>query len=127
MSQIMDSLIPAVSCFGVVSILLLIVGLIVGLRYISYREALALAEKGLARPESNRDGKASLRWGIIIAALGLALSLGLYPLGLSFGSRYPLGFGPWMLFGLIPLFFGLALILIYLLTREKQVETDNHQ
>ena len=114
-------------CGSVVTILLVIFGFVLVMRYLSYRETLALAEKGLVHPErSKNDGKSTLRWGIIIAAVGLALCLGLLPLGMSgFGpSQYPLGLGPWMLFGLLPLFFGLALILIYVLTRDRAKPED---
>ena len=53
--------------------------------------------------------------------IGMALCVGLYPIGfVGGGSRFPLGFGPWMLAGLIPTFFGLGLILIYVLTREDR-------
>lgn len=107
-------------CISVVAVLVVIFGFILLMRFISYRETLALAEKGLMRPErSQRDNKDTLRWGIIIGALGLALCLGLWPIGIS-NSSYPLGIGPWMLFGLLPLFFGLALILIYVLTHDKK-------
>lgn len=105
-------------CVSILGTLGLIVGMIVLLRYMSYRENLALAEKGIIRQSRESDGKASLRWGIILAAVGLALCLGLYPLGAALNAGYPLGFGPWMLFGLIPLFFGLGLILIYVVTKK---------
>ncbi len=109
-------------CLTVVSILLVIFGFILAMRFMAYRETLALAEKGLLRPQRQpqNGGKATLVWGIIISAVGLALCLGLWPLGMMrYGSGgYPLGFGPWMLFGLVPLFFGLALVLVYALTRE---------
>lgn len=107
-------------CLSVVSVLLVIFGFILALRYLSYRETLALAEKGLVRPErQRRDNKDSLRWGVILSGLGLALFLGLWPIGGSSGSQYPFGLGPWMLFGLIPLFFGLSLILIHILTHDR--------
>lgn len=108
-------------CASVAVTLILIFGFILTLRYLNYRETLALAEKGLVRPEKpRRDGKDTLRWGIIIASLGLALSLGLWPIGAANnGAYYPLGLGPWMLFGFVPLFFGLALVLIYVLTYDK--------
>jgi hypothetical protein len=94
--------------------------LIVILRYINYRETLALAEKGLLRPQKPSDGKETLRWGIVIMAIGLALCVGLWPIGFLPGDAYPLGLGPWMVIGIVPTFFGLALILIYALTYERQ-------
>ncbi len=112
-----------VMCSGVIGFFVVLFSFILLLRYLSYRETMALAEKGLVRPRRERAGgnKTVLVWGVVIAAIGLALLVGLWPLGLSgMGIDYPLGFGPWMLFGLLPLFFGLALILIYVLTREEK-------
>lgn len=114
-------------CAGTLGLFGLLFGFILVMRYLSYRETLFLAEKGLVKPQRERNGgsRAALVWGIILAAIGLALTLGLWPLGfVGFGSTYPLGFGPWMLVGLLPLFFGLGLILIYVLTGgSKKVET----
>jgi hypothetical protein len=115
-------------CAGSLGFFVLLFGFILLMRYLSYRETLALAEKGLVRPQRERNGggRAALIWGIIITALGLALTLGLWPLGfIGFGATsYPLGFGPWMLVGLLPLFFGLGLILIYVLTGgSRKIET----
>jgi len=116
------------TCLGIVGFFALLFGFIVVMRYLGYRETLALAEKGLVRPDRTRgsNGKDTLRWGIAIAAVGMALCVGLYPIGfIGGGSRFPLGFGPWMLTGLLPMFFGLALIMIYVLTREdKKAEKD---
>ena len=119
-----------VFCAGGIGFFFLLFAFIVIMRYLNYRETMGLAEKGLVKPprESSRarngGSKAVLVWGIILAAIGLALMLGLWPLGFtSVGRGFPLGFGPWMLFGLLPLFFGLALVLIYVLTQpggEKQ-------
>ena len=94
---------------------------LVAWRWVQYREKLALAEKGLLKPESGLldkggNGKGALRWGVVIASLGLALTVGLWPLGIN--SSYPLGLGPWMIGAFIPLFFGLGLILIYVLTKD---------
>ena len=107
-----------VPCISIVSVLVVIFGFLAFLRYMNYRETIALAEKGLTRPET-KNGKGLLRWGIIIAALGLALSLGLYPIGFLAGSRYPLHLGPWMLGGFVPLFLGLALILSHFLFQKE--------
>jgi hypothetical protein len=117
-------------CAGFIGFFFLLFAFILAMRYLNYRETMGLAEKGLVKPAReparprNGSSKAVLVWGIIIAAVGLALMLGLWPLGFtSMGRGFPLGFGPWMLFGLLPLFFGLALVLIYVLGRpgaEKQ-------
>ena len=103
-----------VPCISIVSVLLVIFGFLAFLRYMNYRETISLAERGLTRPEPKR-GKGLLRWGIVVTALGLALSLGLYPLGFAAGVDYPLRLGPWMLGGLVPLFLGLSLILSHFL------------
>jgi preprotein translocase subunit SecG len=99
--------------------LVLVFAFILVMRYINYQETLKLAEKGLVKPaRANGSGKGTLIWGIIITAIGFALLLGLWPLGVMIGTNIPLGFGPWMLAALLPIFFGLALILVYVLTRE---------
>lgn len=110
----MSDLIP---CFAVTGSLAIVFGFLAFLRYMNYRETVTLAEKGLQRPES-RPRNGLLRWGILITALGLALSVGLYPIGFSSGEAYPLGLGPWMLGGFVPLFLGLGLILLHFLTEK---------
>jgi hypothetical protein len=111
----MNDLIP---CFGVIGVLVVIFGFLAFMRYISYKETLALAEKGLTRPET-KNSKGLLRWGIVVSAIGLALSLGLYPIGFSAGESYPLHLGPWMLGGFVPLFLGLGLVLLHYLTDKE--------
>ncbi len=120
----MNDFIP---CAGGLGFLALVFGFILVLRFMAYRETLALAEKGLVKPQQrNGGGKGALIWGILITAVGLALTLGLWPLGFGIvGSSYPLGFGPWMLVGLVPTFFGVALILIHVLTRDEKKDPDD--
>jgi hypothetical protein len=101
-----------------VSVLLVIFGFLAFLRYMNYKETIALAEKGLTRPES-KSTRPLLRWGIITAALGLALTLGLYLVGFNSADNYPLHLGPWMLGGFIPLFLGLGLLLLHYLTEKE--------
>lgn len=91
------------------------------LRYLKYREIITLAEKGLVYPGYGTNGKGTLRWGIVFTAFGIALCMGLYPLGwLISNGTFPLNFGPWMLAGLIPTFFGLALVTIYFITQKDE-------
>ena len=111
----------AFPCAGFLGFFVLLFAFIAVMRFLNYRETLALAEKGLVRPGQTRgDGKDTLRWGIVITAIGMALCAGLYPIGFIADIGVPLGFGPWMLAGLLPTFFGLGLVLIYVLTREEK-------
>ncbi|HXD08481.1 MAG TPA: DUF6249 domain-containing protein [Anaerolineales bacterium] len=110
----MSDLIP---CISIVSVLLVIFGFLAFLRYMNYKETLALAEKGLTKPQS-KPNKNLLRWGIVITAIGFALTLGLYFFGFDSADIYPLHLGPWMLGGFVPLFLGIGLILVHYLTEK---------
>lgn len=125
-----------VACAGVIGFFLLLFGFLIAWRYFNYIELKALAEKGLVKSQRNNvhvKNQPMLIWGIIITGLGVALTLGLLPVGhTGTGSMYPFGLGPWMLFGYVPLFFGLSLILIHVLTRngkadEKPEELANEE
>ena len=105
-------------CLGIIGTLLIIFGFLAFLRYMKYKETIALAERGLTQPEP-KSNKSLLRWGIVITSLGLALTLGLYLAGFASSEAYPLHLGPWMLGGLIPLFLGLSLVLLHYLTEKK--------
>ncbi len=110
----MSDLIP---CLSIVSVLLVIFGFLAFLRYMNYKETLALAEKGLTKPES-KSNKNLLRWGIVITTIGFALTLGLYAIGFASAENYPLHLGPWMLGGFVPLFLGIGLVLVHYLTEK---------
>lgn len=113
---------PAIPTIGFFVCVVLFLPLMMLMRYLSYRERIAMIEKGMnPRERFPSDGKDLLRWGIATTLLGVALSISLYSIGFmpwSGGETLPLRIGPWMIGGFIPLFFGLALILSYYLTRE---------
>lgn len=111
----MNDILP---CLGVVGTLVVIFSFLAFLRYMNYRETIALAEKGLTRPQTS-SGKGLLRWGIVITSLGLALTIGLYLAGFASAEQYPLHLGPWMLGGFVPLFLGLGLVLLHYLTEKE--------
>jgi hypothetical protein len=111
--------------------LVAIFGTIVLVRWFKHREILAMVEKGLLPAQyaqymnasRGRGGRGLLGWGIALVMLGLALMIGLWPIGFTRAGAenpYPLNFGPWMLGGLIPLFIGLALLITYFLTRKEE-------
>jgi hypothetical protein len=114
-----------VALFGWLIALAIFFGFIVLLRYIEHRERMALIARGID-PNSlrrQRRGVGVLRAGLIIAMVGLALTIGLYPLGfmLPFSiTEAPLHFGPWLLPGLIPLGVGGALVIGYYLGQDNQ-------
>ncbi|MFN8493712.1 MAG: DUF6249 domain-containing protein [Caldilineaceae bacterium] len=90
------------------------------LRYLRHKETMALAEKGLLRAERitqpTGENKNVLRWAVMLIAVGCALCIGLYPIGfVAMPGEFPLNFGPWMIAGLLPLFFGFGLLIIYLI------------
>ena len=101
-------------------------GFIVLLRYLRHRERMALITQGI-NPDSPRSqqrvgrsqrSQRMLRAGLIIAMVGLALTLGLYPVGFILPATVaaaPFHLGPWLLPGLIPLGVGGALIASYYL------------
>ena len=117
-----------------IALLVAIFGTIVLTRWFKHREILAMVEKGLlpeqgllpkqytryVRASRGRGGRGLLGWGVALAMLGLALMIGLWPIGFAAAESYPLHFGPWMLVGLIPLFIGLALLITYFVTRKEE-------
>jgi hypothetical protein len=91
-------------------------------RYLRYKETIALAERGLLRPERPRRNRDTLRWGIVIMMLGVGMSCGLWPLGFMAswsGGTLPFGIGPWMVLGFLPFFFGLALVIIHWVSKRE--------
>lgn len=91
----------------------LVVILVISLRWFSYKEKMALIAQGLPVEEKKDKGesyKLFLAIGLTVSLVGLALSIGLATLG----------FGPWLLFGLIPCFAGLAMVLASLVMRPSK-------
>jgi ABC-type Fe3+ transport system permease subunit len=99
--------------------LVIFLGFIVLLRYIDHRERMAMISRGIDphRRRSKRRGTGVLRAGLITFMVGLALTVGLYPIGFMIPPTYTIPFraGPWLLPGLIPLGVGSALIISYYL------------
>jgi len=100
-------------------------GFIVLLRYLQHREHMAMISSGI-HPDSllppRRRHRGILRAGLIIAMVGLTLTIGLYPIGYILPpifANIPFHLGPWLLPGLIPLGVGIALTTSYYLEREN--------
>lgn len=104
--------------------LVIFLGFIVLLRYIDHRERMAMIKSGIhpGRLRSSRKGIGVLRAGLITLMVGLALTVGLYPIGFLIPPAYTIPFraGPWLLPGLIPLAVGFALIASYYLQPPDQ-------
>jgi hypothetical protein len=109
--------------FIVIWILLVtVLGFITLSRYIAYKERVALAQLGftmesLELDASRRHGQRGVLWGGVITAMsGLGLLLGLSTLGM----------GVWLLGGLLPLFVGIGMVLIYFLVGSSPERARNH-
>lgn len=99
------------------------------LRYLQHRERMAMISYGLNPRllEKQRRSRGILRAGLIITMVGLALTVGLYPIGFILPPSFnaiPLHFGPWLLPGLIPLAIGIALTASYYLERDTLTDFD---
>ena len=99
-------------------------GFIVLLRYLHHRERMALITSGINPDlaQKRRRSRGLLRAGLITGMVGLALTIGLYPLGFFLPSAFtsaPFHLGPWLLPGLIPLGVGGALIVSYYLEQNN--------
>lgn len=93
-------------------------------RYIRYKERVALAQLGFSLEDLNHDlmakkhGSRGVLWGGVITAMsGLALLLGLSTLGI----------GAWLIGGLLPLFVGLGMVLIYYMTSGPTQNSPNRR
>ncbi len=127
----------------------IILGFILLSRYLKYRETLTMIQHGITPPQpmmapppmprppvavqqgNGGGGRATLIWGLVLTGIGIALTLALWPIGFIANSasgnsiNFPLGLGPWMLAGFVPLFVGLALILGYVITRPERGSLPN--
>lgn len=112
--------ITVLSFFTPIILTALAVILAITLRWFSHKERMALIAQGLPpedKPENREKHKAILAMGLIVGLLGLALSIGLLTLGM----------GPWLLAGLIPLFSGLALVLVSLVLQPSKPKKKPEQ
>lgn len=100
----------------VVAMVCIISGCLLVLRFVQHRERMAMIQRGLIPARATQSARGSLQTGIVVTAVGVGLTLGLFTLGI----------GPWLIAGFIPLFVGLGLIALPLLARARleQDETD---
>lgn len=102
---------------------------IILLRYIQYRERMAMLSHGI-QPDTNRRHRRNrgiLRAGLITMMVGVTLTIGLYPVGFLLPTTItatPLHLGPWLLPGLIPFGVGAALTGSYYLEQNTQSDLE---
>jgi hypothetical protein len=105
-------------------------GFIVLVRYIQYRERMALITHGF-NPNAVRKRRRSggiLRAGLITMMVGLSLTVGLYPVSFLLPTAVdaaPFHLGPWLLPGLIPLGVGIALTISYYLEQNSLAHDED--
>lgn len=122
----MEGLITFLVCAGFVALFALGFGTLVLMRWFRHKETLVMIQQGMAPPEltKKQNGKGMLVWGIGIAFFGLALLGALTMLAFFVGLPTGEGGGGGVHFailsavpGLVILFLGIALIIIYVVTR----------
>ena len=112
----------------------LFLGFILLIRYLDHRERMTMIAHGLTLPDRRKLPRASrstavLRGGLITAAVGIAITLGLYTVGYVLPAPFsavPGRFGPWLLPGLIPTGVGVALVLSYYLAPPRAAQPDEN-
>ncbi len=118
---------------GWLLVLIVFLGFLTLRRYMEHRERMAMILRGITPPEKQPNSLSRsklarragvLQGGLITAMVGLALTIGLYPIGFLVPPQLtgPDHLGPWMLAGLIPLAVGIALILGHYLTPGRPVD-----
>ncbi len=114
----MNNAIEAISIgFAVAMIFGIPFGFAAFMRYLKYKETIALAERGLLRESRKRRNRDSLRWGILISFVGFGLTIGLF----LFAT------GPAVILGLVPAFFGMGLMTVYYLNKEEDKEESEQE
>lgn len=110
--------------FASLLLLVILLGFVTLNRYLSYKERIALARLGFAAEDLaaagslSREGSRGVLWGGVITMMsGFALLLGLAPLGS----------GVWLIAGLLPMFVGLGMLVIYFTTSGSQARKRTDQ
>ncbi|RJX18730.1 MAG: hypothetical protein C4575_10260 [Desulforudis sp.] len=110
------TVIPILGILFPIVIISVVFVFVIILRIFSHRERMAMIAKGIAPPGEDeaaaRTPQSQLEKGLVTTLVGLALLVGLGTIGI----------GPWLLGGLIPMFVGIAYLISYFATndREKQ-------
>ena len=107
-------------------------GFIVLLRYIQYRERMALIKYGFNPHVVHKRRRSSgmLRAGLITMMVGLSLTIGLYPVSFLLPTAVdavPFHLGPWLLPGLIPLGVGVALTISHYLEQNSLAHDEDER
>jgi hypothetical protein len=100
-----------ITIIGSVVVFAVVFGFAAYTRYLQHKETMVLAEKGLLSEDSPENkGFSVQRWGMIFSITGLILILVMTPFAWN---------NIWILFllGLLPLAFGLGLMIVYVLTQ----------
>jgi hypothetical protein len=116
-----DALFALVPCMGFLAFFAIVFGTLIVVRWFKHRELVAMAEKGLlpeqlaGRATAGRiGGRGFLVWGAVLTGLGLALFLGILPTAITDVDDSAL-----LIIGLVPLFLGLGLLIVYFVTRKE--------
>ena len=115
-----DALFALVPCMGFLAFFAIVFGTLIVVRWFRHRELVAMAEKGLlpeqfaGKAARGLGGRGFLVWGAVLTGLGIALFLGILPTAITNVEDSAL-----LIIGLVPLFLGLGLLIVYFVTRKE--------
>ncbi len=117
MNDFYEVVVPAIT---VSFIFLIIFGFFAFMRYLRYKETIALAERGLLRPSRRQrnSGRNMFKWGVLILSVGIGLFCTLTPLAAMTGEPEAAVIG--IILGALPASFGIGLILVDRYTRKEE-------
>lgn len=121
MNDFYEVVVPAIT---VSFIFLIIFGFFAFMRYLRYKETIALAERGLLRPSRRQrsSGRTMFKWGVLITCVGIGLFCSLTPMSILAESPEPAVVG--IIIGILPASFGVGLILVDRYTRKEEEDAD---
>lgn len=120
MNDFFEMLIPAIT----VSVLFMIVFGFAGfMRYMKYKETIALAERGLLRPERKRKQRNSLKIGVLLLVVGTTFGCSLMLVGMAADSPEPAVMG--VILGILPASFGLGLIIVDRINKREGIHDED--
>ena len=115
MNDFLEMVVPALT---ISFIFVVVFGFAGYMRYLRYKETIALAERGLIRPQRSRGGRNNMKIGVLLLVVGGAFACSLVTIGIAADEPEPAVIG--VIFGILPASLGFGLILVDRINKRDQ-------